>query len=252
MELVFLGTGGGRWTTITQRLKTGGFRLNCTKKIHIDPGPGALINSYEFGNSPLNTDGIIVTHCHPDHYNDAEIMIEAMTRGMTKKRGFLMASESVLYGKRELGPCISDYHKKLVECKVLAPRDKVHVDDIEIEALETKHSDPTTVGIKFSLNSRVITYTSDTEFFEGLVEQYENSDVIIFNVLRPKNERIPWHLCTNDVIEILNKIKSKPELAILNHFGMKMVGVQEDEARRVSRETGVKTIAAKDGMRLKI
>ena len=56
IELVFLGTGGGRFATITQKRRTGGIRLISNRlNIHIDPGPGALIYSLEAGLNPHPT-----------------------------------------------------------------------------------------------------------------------------------------------------------------------------------------------------
>ena len=55
------------------------------------------------------------------------------------------------------------------------------------------------------------------------------------------------HMCTDDVVKFVNEIK--PKLAVMNHFGIKMI--QEDpinEARVVNKETKVQTIAATDGM----
>ena len=45
MKLQFLGTGGGRFATISQKRMTGGFRIDDMGKrnIHVDPGPGALV-----------------------------------------------------------------------------------------------------------------------------------------------------------------------------------------------------------------
>jgi len=84
VKLIFLGTGGGRFATITQKRRTGGFRLISKKlNIHIDPGPGALIYSIEAGLNPQKIKTVLVSHRHPDHYSNAEILVEAMTRGMT-------------------------------------------------------------------------------------------------------------------------------------------------------------------------
>ncbi|MBU4265766.1 MAG: MBL fold metallo-hydrolase, partial [Candidatus Altiarchaeota archaeon] len=45
--------------------------------------------------------------------------------------------------------------------------------------------------------------------------------------------------------------QAKPELAVLNHFGMQMLNRgPEKEASRIQEETGIKTIAARDGMTL--
>lgn len=88
MKITFLGSGGGRFSAISQRRMTGGFRIDNLggKNYHIDPGPGALIRTYQFGFNPRNLNGVFVSHSHTDHYNDAEILIEAMTRGMTKNK----------------------------------------------------------------------------------------------------------------------------------------------------------------------
>ncbi len=252
MELVFLGSGGGRWTTLLQRLQTGGFRLHSRNNIHIDPGPGALVAMKKMNISPIKTDAVVVTHCHPDHYNDAEILIEAMTKGMTLKKGILAGSESTLIGIDNLGPAISAYHQQKVGKKiVMKPRESFDIGGCRVECLPTKHSDPTTVGLKFlTKDNGTIVYTSDTQYFEGISNYYKNANVIIFNVIRPRNERIAWHLCIDDVIKICKE--AKPELAIIQHFGLKMIDIADNEARRAQKETGINTIAAKDEMKLKI
>ena len=88
LELIFLGTGGGRFTTITQKWRTAGIRILSEEvNIHLDPGPGALIHSLNMGLNPQKIRAILVSHSHPDHYTDAEVLIEAMTQGTTKRRG---------------------------------------------------------------------------------------------------------------------------------------------------------------------
>jgi phosphoribosyl 1,2-cyclic phosphodiesterase len=251
MDIIFLGTGGGRWTTLTQRLGTGGFRIHSTKRLHIDPGPGALVAMANNGISPVETDAVLVTHCHPDHYNDAEILIEAMTKGMTKSRGILAASESVLVGKDYLGPAISRYHRsKVEEAIVLRPRNEFEIYGSLVEAIPTRHTDPTCVGLKFHTEAGAIAYTSDTQYYDELPSHLSESRLIILNVMRPGNKRIPWHLCTDDAVEIAKE--TEPEILVLQHFGMKMIGITEREATRVEKESGVKTVSATDGMRLKL
>ena len=249
MEIIFLGSGGGRWTTLTQKLRTGGIRLHAERRIHLDPGPGAIVNLAQAGISALRTDAVFVTHSHPDHYNDAEILVEAMTRGMRTKRGTFAGSRSVVEGVRDLGPVLSQYHaSKVAKLLVLEPGSRASVDSLEVQALPTKHSDPTNVGLSFAFDEGVVTYTSDTEYFPGIEANYQDARVLIVNVIRPADRRIPWHLCTQDVIKILHEVK--PELAILNHFGMTMIGIAEREAEHVAKKTGVRTIAAKDFMRI--
>ncbi len=81
----------------------------------MDPGPGALIYSLEEGLNPQKIKAVLVSHRHPDHYTNAEILIEAMTRGMLKKRGIVAAPPNILSGNNETGPVISTYHQKMIE-----------------------------------------------------------------------------------------------------------------------------------------
>ena len=249
MELVFLGTGGGRWMTITQRLHTGGFRLHDKLNIHIDPGAGALVRTGQRKISPLKTHAVLVSHCHPDHYTDAEVFIEAMTRGMTRKAGVIAASKSVLLGGDELGPAISRYHRSKVDVEyILSPGDAFKIGSTGVEALATRHSDPHGVGFKFFTSYGVITYTGDTEYFDEMPMAYRGSTLMIINVIRPGKERLKWHLCSEDVARILSEVK--PEAAVITHFGMKMLPIARKEASNIEARTGVKTTAATDGMRL--
>ena len=100
------------FATITQKRMTGGFRIEDIdgKNIHVDPGPGALVRTYQFGLNPMKVNILVVSHSHTDHYTDAEVMLEAMTRGMTRKKGTLVGSRSVIEGYEKWGPCISKYH----------------------------------------------------------------------------------------------------------------------------------------------
>ena len=100
MKITFLGTGGGRFSTISQRRMTGGFRIDKLngKNYHIDPGPGALVRTYQFGLDPRTLSGVFISHAHTDHYTDGEILIEAITKGMTRNQGVIMGSNSVFEG----------------------------------------------------------------------------------------------------------------------------------------------------------
>ena len=135
MKITFLGSGGGRFSAISQRRMTGGFRIDNLggKNYHIDPGPGALIRTYQFGFNPRNLSGVFVSHSHTDHYNDAEILIEAMTRGMTKKMGTIVGSTSVLEGYDKWGPCISKYHQSNSDVVVLKPDEVSKIDKMEVK-----------------------------------------------------------------------------------------------------------------------
>lgn len=251
MKITFLGTGGGRWMTITQRLHTGGFRIEDDVNLQIDPGAGALARAVQSRINPLKTDGVLVSHCHPDHYSDTEVFIEAMTKGMTRKKGVLGASESVIHGSGDLGPAVSKYHRSKVGKEYsLTPGDSFKIGEMGVKAIPTVHSDPYGVGFKLYTNKGLVVYTGDTEYFDGMTDHYQDASLLILNMIRPLDQRLKWHLCGDEAINILKE--SRPKTAIITHFGMKMVPLFRKEAQRIESSSGVRTIAARDGMKFQL
>jgi len=252
VELVFLGCGGGRYQTVDQNFKTGGFRLHAEAKIHVDPGPGALLLSHQHDLDPLALDCIVATHCHPDHYCDVEVLIEAMSQHMTRKRGVLIGSESVLKGAGKFGPAISRFHQRKPE-KVVCLRagESYKLGNLKLEATPTQHGDPTAFGLKVHSQEGIIGYTNDTQYFDELAKHFKGSRVLIANVTRPLAMRIPWHLCSDDFIALLKQVK--PELAVMVHMGMLFLKhPPEKEATRIKAATGVKTAVGYAGLRVNL
>lgn len=249
-EIVFLGTGGGRFAMITQRRRTGGLRIVSNQLgLHVDPGPGALVYSLEMGLDPQKIDAILVSHSHLDHTNDVGALIEAMTHGTTKKRGILAAARSVISGNEVCDSAISRYHKglpeKIVEAKVGAI---FTVGDVSVKVCKAVHSDPDAVGFRFEagvLGS--FAYMPDSEYFEGIDGFYGGVRLLILSVLRPWGE--PWkgHMSSDEAAKTISEVR--PELAVITHFGMRMILQGPDrEAGLIEKATGVRTIAAKDSM----
>lgn len=253
-EIVFLGTGGGRFTTITQKRQTGGIRIISNRlNLHLDPGPGALIYSLNAGLNPQKLEAVLISHRHPDHYSDAEILIEAMTRGMLKKRGVLAAPANILRGNTEAGPAISTYHQQMVG-NVVTVKSGVNfkVGDTKVVATEAKHTDPEAVGFRLEIPKvGAIGYTADTEYFEGIEEEYKGVRILIISVMRPLGS--PWtgHMTPQEAIKIVDAVK--PEMAVATHFGMKMLfSGPNREIKLIEEKTGIPTVAASDGMKLSV
>jgi len=251
-EIIFLGTGGGRFTTITQKRRTAGIRIiGENLNLHLDPGPGALVYSISEGLDPQKLNAIFVSHCHPDHYTDAEVLIEAMTRGMTKKRGVLAASKSVLRGSEVCEPSISKYHQQMLEQIFEAvPNMRFQVANVAVSVAEARHTDPDAVGFKFETKEYGdFAYTSDTEYFEGIGKYYRGARLLMLCVMRPAGK--PWegHMTTEDAIKIIQE--AQPEQAVLTHLGMQMIFQgPAREAKLIEEKTGTPTVAATDGMRI--
>jgi len=252
LEIIFLGTGGGRFATITQKLRTGGIRILSEElNVHLDPGPGALIHSLEAGLDPQKLDGIIVSHSHIDHTNDAAVLIEAMTDGGTRKHGFLAASHSVLYGNEICDKAISRYHMNLPERIIEAKAgDTFTIGNVNVKVCKAVHSDPETVGFRFETgNFGSFAYMPDSEYYEGISDFLNGVRLLILSVLRPSGK--PWkgHMSTDDAVKIINEVR--PEMAVMTHLGTLMIIKGPDsEASLIQESTGTTTKAAKDGMRI--
>jgi len=234
MKLCFLGTGGGRFVTLSQLRWTGGFRVEGKQAIHIDPGPGALRAYHHFSFS-RKLDAIFLSHSHLDHVNDVNAIIELMTRGATRKGG-------VVFGDREALGYVTPYHAELVELRSFKPGDKAEIAGFNLEFTATEHSKK---GLGVIIREKhSIWYSGDTEVLE---EHFKiKVDVAVLNVLRPWGDRFPGHMTSDQAAEW--GLNTKPKLIIIQHFGRKMLNAgPEKEAKRIEEYSGVRTIAARDG-----
>lgn len=240
---------------VTQRRRTAGLRLTYANSLnlHLDPGPGALIFSNWAGLNPQKLDAILVSHSHPDHYCDAEVLIEAMSQGTTRKRGLIVAPRSVLRGNEVCGPAISKYHQSLVEeVAELSAGGKVHLKELSITATGARHSDPDGVGFRIGTpDLDDVAYTSDTELFEGIQEHYRGVRLLILCTMRPRGAPLSLHLSVDDAMKLIEAVK--PRCAAITGFGMRILTAKpEVEAEAMEKGTGIPTVAAEDGMQLVI
>ena len=89
-------------------------------------------------------------------------------------------------------------------------------------------------------------YIADSRFFEGLIKHYQ-ADILIINVVFMDNRLKIDHLSALDVETIVSAIK--PKVAILTHFGMQFWQANPLQvAARLTQKTGIRIIAAQDGM----
>lgn len=224
------------------------------KNILIDPGPGTLVKctTSKPKLDPSRLDAIILTHKHLDHSADINIMIEAMTNGGFKKRGCLFAPEDALTED----PVVLNYLRGFVEkIEILKEGGAYSLGDIRFNTPKRHIHGVETYGLNIKAPGRVsLSFIVDTRYFKGL-ETYYDGEIIILNVVRHKpggKEDVDIdHLNASDAERIIDYIK--PKLAIITHFGMTMLRARPWEvAAQIQERTGVKVIAARDGMGVNI
>jgi len=234
MKLTLLGSGGGRFVTMDQIRETGGFVLEIAGKLLMfDPGPGAVINAKKYKINLKKLDGILVSHSHTDHVNDLRIVIEAMTGGAKKKRGFLVADSVTINGGEGTPAIITDFHKApLKNIYIMKEDDKLKIQGIKILATKSTHEENKpdldfginkipTHGYVLEVNGERFGYTSDGEYYPGMEDYFQNCDLLVLNCMRPSDAPWPAQMNAKQAKELIQK--TKPKIALLNHLGMRMV-----------------------------
>ncbi len=243
-SITFLGTAGARFTVTTQLLASGGMWLSLGgTEILVDPGPGCIVHSTRRKLKPENLSAIILSHRHLDHSGDANIMIEAMTRGGLKRHGWLFAPADALRPE----PVVFSYLRGYLEgVEVLEEGRSYSVGGVSFTT-PLRHVHPAeTYGVVFN-TAHPFSYIADSRYFDGLCCSY-SGELLIINVVRLKSGHPYDHLSADDAAHIIKEIK--PRVAILTHFGMTMWQAKPWQvAEKMSLETCVKVIAARDGMR---
>lgn len=247
-KIIFIGTGAGKFVRGKQLRATGGFIMQVDgNQFHIDPGPGAVVYAKQNSVNLRENTAILISHAHLGHCNDVNAVIDAMTYSGFDKQGVLVANQTVINGTEEIKPYLTEYHRNCVEkMMVIKEGQKVGINEVEILAIKAKHNEPNALGFKFFTPDFVLTYTGDTEYSNEIIEQYKNTDILVLNVKHPSDKKEENNLCSADAVKIIQK--TKPKLAIITHFGEKMI--ESDpiyEAREIQKQTGCQVIAAKDG-----
>ena len=250
--ITFLGAGGARFMMYSQFLATGGFWLNLGgTQILVDPGPGSIVQSTKRKLKAEKLSAIILSHRHLDHSADINIMAEAMTQGGFRRHGYLFAPADAL----ETEPVIFSYLKDyLGGIEVLQEGKSYSLGNVSFTT-PVKHIHPVeTYGFIFRTAEHTFSHITDTRYFDGLLKHY-SGELLLINVvfLEPRSPAdhpgMPVdHLSVPDVERIITELK--PKVAILTHFGMSVWRAKPWQiAERLSEKTGVRVIAARDGMK---
>ncbi len=231
---------------VTKQLTaSGGLWLNLSgTQILVDPGPGSIVQSTKRKLSADKLSAIILSHRHLDHSADVNIMVEAMTEGGFRQRGYLFAPADALGTE----PVIYSYLKGYLKGIEVLNAGKSYAIDSASFTTPVRHLHPVeTYGLLFRAAGHTFSYIADTRYFDGLCHSYA-SELLILNVVLLEARLGVDHLTVADAEHIIREIK--PKAAILNHFGMGIWRARPWEiAERLSQETGVRVVAARDGMK---
>ncbi len=248
--LKFVGTAGARFVVLKQLRASGGTWISSGKtNLYLDPGPGALVRclSSRPRLDPAKLNGILLSHKHLDHAGDVNIMIEAMSQGGFKRKGTLFAPDDAL-GR---GGVVFEYVMEYVdEVQILKANETYHLGDLAFSTGRAHIHPVETYGFNFQFPEAEVSFITDTRFSPEIVDDYSGS-LIVVNVVRhlPLEDANVDHLSVEDTKRIIERLR--PQVTVLTHFGMTMIKAQPWKvAEKLAEETGLRVIAARDGMRL--
>jgi len=246
--ITFLGTAGARIMVANQILASGGLWLDLSgTEILLDPGPGTIVQSTKRKLRADKLSAIILSHRHLDHSADTNIMIEAMTQGGFKRHGWLFAPADALGSE----PVIFSYLKDYLEgVEVLQEGKTYSVGNISFTTPVRHIHQVETYGMLFRTPEHTFSYIADSRYFDGLCHSY-GGELLIINVVRLEANHPFDHLSVPDAEHIITELK--PKVVILTHFGRTMWQAKPWRvAQRLSQDTGVRVIAARDGMKFEL
>jgi ribonuclease BN (tRNA processing enzyme) len=243
--LTFLGTAGARFMVSKQLAASGGLWLSLGgTEIMIDPGPGAIVQVNKRKLNAEKLQAIILSHRHLDHSGDTNVMVEAMTAGGFHRHGLVFGPPDAFNSE----PVLFSYLKRYLDGVVILEEGKSYNIGGVSFSTPVKHLHPVdTYGLVFKAADYNFAYIADTLYFKELTDHY-HCDMLIINMVFTHPLPPVQHLAIEDVKSIIEGIK--PKVVLLNHYGMhvwqaKPWLIAED----LTQKTGIKVIAARDGMK---
>ncbi|MDB5080524.1 MAG: hypothetical protein JWP00_2448 [Chloroflexi bacterium] len=175
--ICFLGTGGSPRCMLTQVAHTGGFMINLPNfALHVDPGPGAILQANRHKLDPTSLDAVFVSHAHTDHYTEANTIIEGMCRMMSQRRGCVLAPGEILDGNyispfhQGHGTTTGPYRGGPATTLALRDNQPVALGEVTLTPHQAYHGGEN-YGFVLDYHGLTIGYTSDTNY----VKSYRNT-----------------------------------------------------------------------------
>ncbi len=248
-KILFLGTGGDAIVVGKQERAAGGIVLKAGEnQFLIDPGPGCLAMARATGTNLRETTAVFVSHNHLNHAGEINAVLSAMTHGGLDKHGVLVGARSAMNKEMGRETFLLERFRDFAEKSIaVEPGQKLAINDVEILVAYAKHTDSQAVGFKFFTDKFILSYTGDTAYSKELADFHKESDIIVLNVKLPSGAREEGSMGVDDAAKFLSE--TKPQLAIITHFGVKMLKADPlNEARNIQKTAKVQTIAANDGV----
>jgi ribonuclease BN (tRNA processing enzyme) len=229
--LRFLGSGdafgsGGRFQTCMHLSGAGGAVL-------IDCGASSLIAMKRDGVDPGEVDVVLLSHLHGDHFGGLPFLI--LDAQFTRRvRPILIAGPPGVRARVEtameaLFPGSTATQRKFeVEFIELVERSPARVGPVTVTACPVVHaSGAPPYALRVDYGGRIIAYSGDTEWAEGLIEAARDADLFICEAYT-FDKPVKFHLDYKTIEAQAERLSARR--IILTHMGRDMLA-REAEAR---------------------
>jgi len=284
----FVGTGGNPRSVVGGTLSSGGFVVRLPRFVMlVDPGPGSAHRAASDGIDLRGLDAVYVSHDHTDHAAGAGGAIEAMTRLMSRRRGTVLAPPSVfdehVVSRYHQGLADVDGYtggpRRLVRLRSSVAVELERADGSDAGArivpVEAHHGQGN-FGFVLEWDGLALGYTSDTAYITHVVNGARTREVD-WRPLDPDARPAAWHKDLSDAFRGVDVLivnvsyfnmwanrhvtalgaahlleGSDVRLCILTHFDpycAAPIDIRAEMASWVSGRSGVRTVAAREGVR---
>jgi len=226
MEIQFLGSGdafgsGGRFNTC--------FMVTAQEtRFLIDCGATSLVAMQQFSVDPNYIDKILLSHLHGDHFGGAIFLLVHAHSVSMRDRPLLIAGprtteRRVMQAMECLYPrSSSNPWRFALTFEEFEVEQAWHSGPVSLTAYQAAHNagDGPACALRISVDGKIITYSGDGGWSEGLAKAAAGADLFIAEA-NFYDDDIAFHMSLKTLIEHLGEIA--PKRLILTHMGDDML-----------------------------
>jgi len=244
INITFLGTGdafghGGRLQPcIMVETPLRRFLMDC--------GTTAMLAMHRFGIAPNHIELILISHLHGDHFGGLPFFLLDAQLHSKREAPLTIAGpegtgERLNAAMEIMFPGSSKIKQKFpIHIMELKPETPWRFHETTIHSLAVIHpSGSPSLAFRLEVGDKVIAYTGDTEWFNGLIPILKNSDLLIAESYFYEKD-IKYHLNYRTLMEQMPLLK--PRKLLLTHMSQDML----------DRLEKIDTKAAYDGLEVRI
>lgn len=196
MKLTILGSG----TWVTTSGKNSAAHLIETEKNNLlfDIGRGTTKQLFDLGKNLQDIDVLFITHLHQDHTSEIVPFIFSCMTDYSEKLG-LRNKKLKIYGPRGTKKFIKRIYKTFhirFQKEFLPPIIEVkdgqliRGSDYSVKVFQVEHGKMKSFAYRISSKRKVITYSGDTTFCEGIIESVKNVDLALIEATSDKLDEV--------------------------------------------------------------